>query len=123
MARQRWKVLEPVAQRRDRDRKHVETVIEIAPERPVFDHALEVAIGGRYDPYIDLLSPGAAKPFEFALLQDTQELGLHLPGDVADLVEEERAPVRQFQPARPARSRPGESAPLVSEQFAFEQAR
>ncbi len=106
-----------------RDRKDVEAVVQIAPERSVLDHALEIAVRRRHDAHIHALSPRAAKALELALLQDAQQLGLHFHRDVADLVEEQRAAVRQLEPARPARDRARERALLVSEQLALEQAR
>ena len=122
MQRQRGNVLDALAQRRNRDRKDVETIVEIASERSVFDHALEIAVRRGDDPHVDALGSRAAEAFELALLQNPQQLGLHFERDVTDLVEEQRAAVRQFEPASPARDRAGERALLVSEQFALEQA-
>jgi hypothetical protein len=45
------------------------------------------------------LGAGAAQALELLLLQDAQELGLEFERDVADLVEEDRAAVRQFEAA------------------------
>ena len=108
--RQRGNVLDPLAQRRDRDRKDVEAIVQIAPERSVLDHVLEIAVRGGHDPHVDALGPRAAEAFELALLQHAQQLGLHFHRDVADLVEEQRAAVRQLESARPARRRARERA-------------
>jgi hypothetical protein len=44
---------------------------------------------------------------DFAFLQYPQQLGLHLERDVTDLVEEQCAAVRQFEPAGPGFERAG----------------
>ena len=53
-------VLEPIAQRRQIDRKHVEPVIEILAELAVLDHLLEVAVRRAHQAYIDLDRLGSA---------------------------------------------------------------
>ena len=63
----------------------------------------------------------AAEPLELLLLEHAQELGLERRRDVADLVEEERAAVRQLEAADLLRDRPGEGALLVAEQLALQQ--
>jgi hypothetical protein len=45
----------------------------------------------------------------------------HLQRHVADLVEEERAALGEFEAPEPRRHRTGEGALLVAEQFALEQ--
>ena len=47
---------------------------------------------------------------------------MQLQGNIADLVEEERAAVRQLESADPLGDRTGEGALLVSEELAFQQA-
>src|SRR5439155_937493 len=58
---------------------------------------------------------------ETAVLQDVQQLGLELQRDLADLVEEERAPIHrlEFAGLLPVGAR--ECALLVTEQLGFEQ--
>ena len=70
-----------------------------------------------------MLRSRASQSFEFPLLEDPQQLGLHVQRNVTDLVEKERAAVPQFEPAGPARRGPGERALLVPEQFALEESR
>ena len=43
--------------------------------------------------------PLAAEPLDLALLQDAQQLDLHVARDLADLVEEQRAAVRGLEAA------------------------
>ncbi len=63
-----------------------------------------------------------ADSLEPALLQHAQQLGLHRQGDLADLVEKDRAAVRQLEPALALADRAGERSFLVAEQLALQQA-
>src|SRR5260370_38263209 len=64
---------------------------------------------------------GAAEGLELLLLQNTQKFGLKLQGNIGDFIEEERSFVSQFETPELLRDSAGEGAPLVSEQFGFEQ--
>jgi len=44
--------------------------------------------------HVHLVSPVAAKPLEFLLLQDPQQFRLQLQRDVAHFIQEERALIR-----------------------------
>ena len=122
MDRQRGNVFDAFAQRRNRDRKDVQAIVEIASEQSFFDHVLEIAVGRGDNPHVHPLRAGAAKPLELALLQDSQQLRLHLRRNVADLVEEQAAAVRQLESAGTADGGAGKRPLLVSEQLALEQA-
>ncbi len=88
-----------LAQRRIENRKHVEAVVQVAPELLVGDHLGEIAVGRRDEPDVDADGAVAAQPLELLFLQHAQEFRLQLERDVADLVEEQRAAVRQLEPA------------------------
>ena len=62
-----------------------------------------------------------AQPAEALLLEHAQQLGLQHQRDFADLVQEQRALVGQFEDAPLLRARVGERAFFVAEQLAFEQ--
>src|SRR4030095_15941830 len=81
-----------------------------------------VAFGRAHQPNIDANRSGRSEPLEFLFLQDAQELRLQLQRNVADLVEEERAAVRQLEATEFLRDGAGERALLVPEQLAFEKA-
>ena len=70
---------------------------------------------------VDRLGLGAAEAADGAVLEDGEELGLDRFGQQADLVEEERAPVRGVKEAGLGVAGVGEGAPLVAEQLGFEQ--
>ncbi len=118
---QRLDVLRPGPQRRQPHRHHVEPVEEVLAELALLHHLLERPVRGRHEAHVHLQRLRAAEPLELALLQHPQQLHLHVQGDVANLVQEERAAVRQLHPARLARGRPGEGALLVAEQLALQQ--
>ena len=55
------------------------------------------------------------------VLQDAQQLGLQLQRNVANFIQEQRAPMRKFHAPEFLADRAGESAFFMSEQFAFQQ--
>ena len=122
MQRQRRNVVDALAQRRDRQRKDTQAIVEIGPERSVFDHLHQIAVRRRDDPHVHLLGSRAPEPLELTLLQDAQQLGLYFRRNVADLVQEQRAVMRQLEAADPPGRGTGERALLVPEQLALEQA-
>ena len=65
---------------------------------------------------------GPADALELVLLQDAEDLGLRRQGQLADLVEEDRAPGGALEPAGLLAVGAGERAPLVAEQLALDQA-
>ncbi len=114
-------VLGPVAQRREADREDAEAVVEVGPEAPLAHLALDVAVRGGDDPHVGPLRPRRAEPLELAALEDPQELRLDLEGELGDLVEEDRAPVGDLEPAERALQRAGEGPALVAEQLALDE--
>src|SRR4029079_13536371 len=67
-----------------------EAVVQVLAEPSVADTLLEIGVGRRDDANIHLLRPGLPERNDFALFQETQQLGLYIDRQVADLVEEER---------------------------------
>jgi len=52
-------------------------------------------VGRGHDPHVHLAGAAGADPFELAVLQDLEELHLEVGGELADLVQEDRASVVQ----------------------------
>src|SRR5258705_2328911 len=123
MADQQWDILRTVAQRRQAQREHVQAIIEIASELALGNHLGQVATGGCHHPQIDAQILGAAKPFKFLFLEHAQKLRLQLKRDVADFVQEKRAAISHFETPDLSRNGASEGTSLVTEQFAFEQAK
>ena len=89
-----------LAQRGQADRHDVEPVEEVLAERALRDELLQIAVRRRDEAHVDADRLDAADALELALLQRAEELHLHLDGDLADLVEEERAAVRELEAPR-----------------------
>ena len=49
---------------------------------------------------VDLVSTIASQPLEFLLLQDTQQFCLKFERNVANLIQEKRALIREFKTSR-----------------------
>ena len=79
-------VFAALTERRKLQHDDVEAVEEVFAEAAVFDGLLEVDIGGGDDADVDLDLTGAAEVHEAAVLQDTEDLGLHVHGHGTDLV-------------------------------------
>ena len=116
-------IFAPLPQRRQHDRKHIETVEEIASESSADDVVREPAIRRRDDAHVHGRRAGAAEPFELAALEHAQELGLQLEGQLADFVEKDGSALRQFEAARLRRMRAGERPALAAEQLALDERR
>src|SRR5262249_33784665 len=116
-------VLRPLTKRRYRDREDVQAIVEIVTETMRPDHAGEVAVRGGDHTDVDGNRPCPAETLELVLLYDAEQLRLQLEGDLADLVQEQRAAVCELEAANPLRDRAGTGSPLVAEQLAFQQAR
>src|SRR5437016_11980513 len=81
------------------DRKHIQTVIEIAPKFVALHHVNQISVGRSYEPDVHLVSPSATQALEFLFLQDTQQLGLQPGGNISDLSEEHCPLAGQFEAA------------------------
>ncbi len=81
----------------------------------------QIAVGGRYQAYVDGHGSVAAQPHYAAVLQHREQLGLHVQRQVAYLVEEKRAAARRLEFSRAVGPRVGEGAFPVTEELAFEQ--
>ena len=120
MLRQERDVLPALAERRQRERHHVQAVEEILPEAPLAHHRLEVAVRGREHAEVHADRVVAAHPLEGALLEDAEELRLEVERHVAHLVQVKGAAVGQLQLPELPLLGVGERASLVAEELALE---
>ena len=111
-----------LAQRRRKDGKDLEPVIEIAAEFFVGNHLCEVAIGGGNQTHVHRDGARAAEALDLALLQRAQELGLEVEREFANFIEKERAFVGELDAADLAGDGAGECALLMAEEFALKKA-
>ena len=111
----------PLAQRRDEDREDVEAVEQVLAEAALLDRPLEILVGRGNQPDVGLQRLVAAEALELPLLQDAQQLDLRRQLHVANLVEEQRPSLGQFEPPLLAGVGAGERPLLVAEQLGFDQ--
>ena len=69
---------------------HVEAVKEVGAELAAADLLLQILVGGGNHPDVDLDRFVLAERLDLLFLQYPQQFGLHLDGDIGDLVEEQR---------------------------------
>src|SRR5258708_17849633 len=108
-------VLLAFAQRRNLNRKHVEAIEEVAAKCAGSNSILQVTIGGSNHPHISSNEPIAPDPLKFTLLQNPQKGNLSLHRKVTDLIQEDRAPIRQFEAAQAPLLCPGERPLFMAE--------
>ena len=93
-------LLAPIAQRRHVDADDAQAVEQILAELAVGDALLEIGVGRGHDADVDARGTRLADRQDFPLLEEAQQLRLHVDRQVADLVEEERAADRGAQRRR-----------------------
>ena len=116
-------VVHALAQRWNGDRKHVQAIEQILTERIVRHRLFEVSIRRGNDADVDLDRPVAAQALDRSLLENPQQLDLHVERHFADLVQEDRRPVGGFEAAHLASDCTGEGPALVAEELAFDERR
>src|SRR5262249_54497304 len=121
MIDQQWNVAGSFAERRQRDRKHIQAVIQVHPESPRLHQLAELLVRRRDDPHVDADRVRAAEAFERLLLNGAQQLWLQLDGQFVDFVEEERAAIGCLKTAHVRHNGPRERPSLVAEQLALDQ--
>src|SRR5262249_22318492 len=111
----------PLPERRDIDRKNAQSIEEIRPKRAARHGGLQVPVRRGDDADVDLDRAGRAEALELAFLENPQQGELRVEGQIADLVEEDRAAVGELEPADAAGQCPGERALFVAEQLRSDQ--
>ena len=114
-------VVLPVAQRRQADRDHVQAVEQVFPELAVLHHLPQIEIRRGNDARINLDGVHGAEPRVLAVLDDVQKARLRVERHVADLVEEDGAPVRHVEQPLLRSDCSGEGISHVTEQRRLEE--
>ena len=117
MLGKRHHVVAALAEGRQPHGDHVDAVEEILAELALGHHPGEIAIGRRNDPDVCLDFLGTADAAELAFLQHAQNLDLQHRAHLADLVEEDRPLVGDFDESFLVAVRSGECASHVAEQL------
>src|SRR5688572_20348511 len=118
---QQRQVFLALAQRRQLHREDVQPVEQILAQLPALDRLDRHDVGGGDDPHVDRLLGAPAEAPERPLLEYAQQLHLGRRRHLGDLVEEQRAVIRQLEAPFAAVGRAGERALLVPEDLALEQ--
>src|SRR5450759_2023397 len=115
MAREKEGVAAAIPQRRKRDDRDVEAIVEVLAKTPRLHLPLEVSRSGRHDANVQAARPVLADAADLALRQGSQEFGLQRQRQVSDLVEEDRAPFGLFEQPLAVPVRAGERPAGVAE--------
>ena len=107
--------------RRQANLERVDAEIQVLAEFVLADHCPQVAIGGTKHADVDAIGLGVADAADFARFQESQQLDLNVLVEFADLVEEQRAAVGDFEQALVIAVGTGERTLDVAEQLAFDQ--
>ena len=92
-------------------------------KRPAWTSRSRSLPGRRDDPHVDARPAGRSHPLDLAALDRAQEPRLEGRFELADLVDEERTPVRLLEHAAALRDGAGERAALVAEEGRLQQRR
>ncbi|OQA03053.1 MAG: hypothetical protein BWY69_00684 [Planctomycetes bacterium ADurb.Bin401] len=109
------------AQRREENRKNVNSVIKVFPEKFFFNLLLEIFISSDDDSHITLYCINASNTFELLELYNSKQFDLEIHREIANFVKKDRSAVGFFESANFAFSRARKSAFLMAEKLAFKQ--
>src|SRR5439155_6459193 len=90
-------VFATLAQRRHINRKNIDSIIEIVTKTSITDHRAQIPVGGGDHTNINWNFEGAAHAANAALLQSAQEFRLHADVEFRNLIEKQRAAIRNFE--------------------------
>ena len=114
-------VARALAQRGHPNRDDVQPIEQVLAEAALLDGLFEVAVGRGNDPHVGPARFGFAHALIFLLLQQPEQLGLDFERQLADLIQKERAAVRQRDLAQGVPHRAGKRAFDMAEEFALQQ--
>jgi hypothetical protein len=110
-----------LAQRRQLDREHAESVVEVGTEVTIHHARGQVAVGSSDDAALNLDFAQAADPPDFSLFEHAQQFRLQARWQITDFIEENSALSGELEQAALLRVRACERALLVTEQLGFQQ--
>ena len=105
------------------DRENVEPVVQVFPEIALTDQFAQVLVRCGDDLGIDFDGLTASHPCKFALLKNSEKLGLEILSEGGDLIQEHDPIHRKFEFADHLLVRSGEGPLLVAEKFTLQQVR
>jgi len=96
-SRERFELIEALAQRRDDDGDAAQPEIKVLTEPIRVDIGRQIAVRGGHDAHVDGTRLQPADPGDLLLLENAQELRLEPERHLADLVQEEGAGLRGLE--------------------------
>ncbi len=116
-------ILTPFPQRRNPDVDDFEPVIQVFAEAALANELFKILMSGRDDAHVHLERLAGADALESLFLQHAEQLGLDFKRNIANLVQEERASIRQLEPPDLVFMRARESSLDVAKQLALQESR
>ena len=120
MSHQRGYVFLARSQSWQQHREDIESIIKVAAKLVPLHHLLQISVCGGNHSDIYAMRSTASETFEFAFLQNAQQIGLQRQRDIADLVSKERSFVRKFEASDFLCNRSGESSFFMTKELAFQ---
>src|SRR6185436_3435579 len=114
-------VLAALAQGRNSQGHHIQTVEKIRAKNLLLHFLLQIAIGRGNYTHIGVLISRRADPPKAALLEKVKKLNLHLLRQVANLVEKKRGTISGFEQPASQRRCAGERSAFITEKLRLEQ--
>jgi hypothetical protein len=118
--RQQWNVVLSRAERRELERKDVQSIEQVLSESRHTDFVSELVIRCGNNAHVDLSRAVIPDALVLTLLQHAQQFGLHLNWQVTNFVKENGSPVGRLKAPRPIADRSREGATHVPEKLALE---
>ncbi len=115
-------VFPSIAQRRHRDRKNIQPIVQVAAKLLRLNHRLQILVCRSNQAHVDSDGLGAAQPLELLLLQNSEQFRLQLQWNFSNLIKKNRAFVGQFKSPGFLHDGPGEGPSLMPKQFTFQKA-
>src|SRR3984957_19733305 len=113
-------VLRSFAQRRQRERNHVQAVIEILAKTAGRDFSLEISIGRDDNASVNSERAITANSLKAAVLNEAQKFDLQRRRQLGNFVEQHGAAVDCFETSGLVVDRAGETSANMTEQLVFE---
>ena len=114
-------VVVAITQRRQRDPQDIDPVQEVLAESPRRHVRLERPVGRRHDPHVDPTWQVLTESADLAVLEHPQQLGLCPRRQLADFIQEQRAPIRRLEQPGAFGHRAGERAAGVAKELRLDE--
>ena len=121
MLREQEHILFSLAQRWHGDSQYVDPIQEILAEPACRDVSRERPVGRRHDPHVDPAGKVLTDPPDLAILERPEQLGLRPSRQLANLIQEQRSPIRRLEKPGAFGHRACERAPGVAEELRLDE--